>query len=347
MNILPFDPGSASPAEWGAFHAFRRARAEEDDPGEPVLSDAEFEHDARRQRPSWENRRVVAVASAGVVGVVGLGFRRPGTEDYAEFARFLRVWGGVRRDWRRRGAGSALLRPVLAFMHEHGKTVATLGADRPEGHAFLTAIGAVQKQLEVESRLLLAGLDWDALLAWEGAVPPGLQWEIHVGRVPLNRLAALIPSFTTLVGDAPTGELETPPSRYDLQGYVTGYEEADRSGGKHLLAMLMDGDEVAGLCEGWWDARFPDRAYQVLTAVARPWRGQGLAKALKARMLHLVRERLPEVTLMTTYNAQSNAPMLSINAQLGFVRHKQVGTYQIGPDALAAWLATRTPPPSA
>ena len=345
MDILPFDPGSASPAEWAAFHAFRRARADEDDPG-AVLSDAEFEHDARRQGPFWDNCRVVAVASGEVVGVVGLGFRRQGTADYAEFARLLRVWGGVRRDWRRRGVGSALLRPVLAFMRERGKAVATLWAEQTEGHAFLTAIGAVQKQLEVENRLLLAGLDWDTLIGWEAAAPPGLQWEVHAGRVPLDRLAALIPSFTTLVGDAPTGDLETPPSRYDLQGYVTGYEEADRSGGEHLLVMLMHGEEVAGLCEGWWDARFPDRAYQVLTAVARPWRGQRLAKALKARMLRLVQERLPGVIMMATYNAQSNAPMLSINARLGFIRHKQVGTYQIGPDTLARWLATRTPPPS-
>ena len=231
-------------------------------------------------------------------------------------------------------------------MRERGKTIATLAAHQPEGHAFLSAIGAVQKQLEVENRLPLAGLDWAGLAGWEAAVLPGLRWEVHAGRVPMDRLAALIPAFTILVGDAPTGELESAPNRYDLQGYVTGYQEADRNGGEHLLVMLMDGDAVAGMCEGWWDARFPDRVYQFLTAVARPWRGKGLAKALKARMLRLVREQQPGVAMMTTYNAASNAPMLSINARLGFVRHKQVGTYQIGPDALAAWLATRTPPPS-
>ncbi len=346
MKLLPFDPGMAPPAEWAAFHAFRRARAEEDDPGEPVLSDAEFEHDTRRQWPSWENRRVVAVVAREIVGSVGLGFRRQGTEDYADFAPFLRVWGGVRRDRRRQGIGTALLRPVLAFMRERGKTVATLSVHQPEGYAFLSAIGAVQKQLEVENRLPLAGLDWIRLAGWEAAVPPGLQWEVHAGRVPIDRLAALIPTFTTLVGDAPMGDLESAPNRYDLQGYVTGYQEADRDGGEHLLVMLIDGDVVAGMCEGWWDARMPDRVYQFLTAVARSWRGQGLAKALKVRMLRLVREQQPGVALMTTYNAQSNAPMLSINARLGFVQHKQVGTYQIGPDALARWLASRTPPPS-
>ena len=105
------------------------------------------------------------------------------------------------------------------------------------------------------------------------------------------------------------------------------------------------------MCEGWWDARFPGRVSQHLTAVARPWRGQGLAKALKARMLRLVRERQPSMTLMSTFNAATNAPMLSINTRPGFVRHKEVGTCELGRDALAAYLSarppTRTPPPGA
>ena len=121
----------------------------------------------------------------------------------------------------------------------------------------------------------------------------------------------------------------------------------DRHGSKHLLVLLLDGSEVAGMCEGWWNARFPGRVSQYLTAVARPWRGRGLAKALKARMLRLVRDEQPEVEVMNTYNAVSNAPMLSINTRLGFVRRKEVGTYQTGRDALAAYLATRTPQPGA
>jgi len=101
------------------------------------------------------------------------------------------------------------------------------------------------------------------------------------------------------------------------------------------------------MCECDWDRRFPSRIYQTLTAVARPWRGRGVAKAVKARMLRLVRDHQPGVTLMTTNNATSNAPMLSINTRLGFERHQERGTYQVGPDALEAFLLTRTPPPGA
>lgn len=343
VRIEPFDPHGATPDAWAALHAFIHARCREDDPGEPVLPDAEFEHNARRQWPFRQVCRILAVQDGAVVGSVALSVRREGTDDYAAFAPFVIAWGGVLRSWRRQGVATALLHPLVAFMQDHGKTTATLHARGPEARAFLAAIGAEQKQLEVENRLLFAGLDWAELARWEAAAPPGLRWEVHAGRVPMDRLAALLPAFNALVRDAPTGDVDTPPNRYDLQGYATGYEEADRHGSEHLLVMLLDGDEVAGMCEGWWDARFPGRVSQYLTAVTRPWRGRGLAKALKARMLRLVRDRQPGVTMMSTYNAVVNAPMLSINARLGFVRHKEVGTYQVGPAALQAWLVSRMP----
>lgn len=101
------------------------------------------------------------------------------------------------------------------------------------------------------------------------------------------------------------------------------------------------------MCEGWWDARSPDHVSQYLTAVARPWRGRGLAKALKARMMRLVRKQQHGVAMMSTYNVVSNAPMLSINTRLGFIRHKEIGTYQIRRGTPTEWLETSPSRPSA
>ncbi len=343
VEVRPFDPETAHPDAWAAFHAYRRIRNEEDDPGEPLLSDAECEHVMRRRWPLNESRRMVAIHAGAIIGSVGLTFRRPEAADCGAHAPFLWMWGGVVQPWRRQGVAAALLRPALALMQADGRTTASLSAEVPDGHAFLHAIGAVQKHRDVQNRLDLAGLDWAELAQWEAAVPPGLRWEMHAGRVPMPRLAAVLPEATALLQDVPQGELERPPARLHLQGYAAWYEEMDRSGGKHLSIMLMDRDTLVSLCEAEWDARFPTRVHQALTGVARPWRGRGLAKALKARMLRLVQEHLPGATLMTTSNAPVNAPILAINARLGFMRHKEYGTYQIGRDALAAWLATRTP----
>lgn len=67
-----------------------------------------------------------------------------------------------------------------------------------------------------------------------------------------------------------------------------------------------------------------------------------LASQLR-RSLHRSRDEQSGVVMMSTYNALANAPMLSINTRMGFVRFKEIGTYQIGPDAVTAYLVSRTP----
>jgi hypothetical protein len=106
-----------------------------------------------------------------------------------------------------------------------------------------------------------------------------------------------------------------------------------------MLVLLTEGDEIAAVCEASWDARFPDRVYQLLTAVARRWRGRGLAKGVKAAMMLLIRDLHPDIRFVTTSNANLNAPMLPINTKLGFAEHKRTALYQIGFPALADYLA--------
>ncbi len=342
IEIQPFDPHAASAREWAEYHAFRRLRAEEDEPGEPVLSDAEFEHDARTQRPLHETSRLLARLDGSLVGSIGLWFRREGTPDFAEFAPFVYVWGGVLLPWRRRGVATALTRALLDFMRARGKTTATIGSHLPEGCAFLAAIGAVEKNRSFINRVPFARLDWDELARRQDAAAlPGLTWEIHAGRVPMQRLADILPEFSALLSDVPLGELTHPPLRAEMPGYVSWYEDMDRRGGEHFLVLLLDGARVAGACEAHWSARFPDRLYQELTGVARPWRGRGLAKALKAAMLRLARDRHPELSLVSTSNSEANAAILSINRRLGFTPYRCDSSYQIGRDALAAWLDRR------
>ena len=342
IEIRAFEPRGAAAQEWAGFHAYRRVRAAEDEPGEPIEDDAECEYGAKREWPLYENRRFLACLQGAIAGSLGFSFRREGTQDYAEFADQVHVWGGVRQSCRRRRVGTALLRPLIAFMDQHGKKIAGFGTHLPEGRAFLDAIGAVERLRGVENRLEFAGLDWEMLARWEAdAIPPGskLRWEVHHGRVPMPRLAELAPAYASLLGDVPTGTLDQPPMRMELPAMASWYEAMDRHGGAHLLVLLMDGQDVAGISEAGWDARFPDRVYQQLTGIARPWRGQGLARGLKAAMLRLVRERHPAVTMMTTFNADTNAAMLSINQRLGFRRHRSDSSYQIRREVLSAWMA--------
>jgi|SRR6516162_1122629 len=339
IQIVPFDPHTASPERWAAFHASRRAVAAELLPGDPVLNDAETQSEMQRADPLWEFRRWVALMGPRVIGSVRVGFRRPGTPNAAEHAPFLGGGGAVRAEARRRGVGTLLLREIHALMHTLDKTVLTLSTHTAPGHAFLMHVGAVAKHSMVENRAVLSQLDWLRLRQWEEAAEElGLVWERHAGRVPREVLLALLPVFTVLFVDVPLGGLEMAPVRWEINGYDQWYQTLERVGGAHHLIVLRAADgTVAGLSEAAWDARTPDIVYQQLTAVARPWRGRGLARALKAAMLRQVRTHHPEAKLVSTSNAEVNAPILSINARVGFRVHRRNVDYQITRAALDSW----------
>ena len=172
----------------------------------------------------------------------------------------------------------------------------------------------------MEQRAVFADLDWSLLRQWEDtAAARGLVWERYAGRVPRDVLLALLSTFTDLFADVPLGGLETAPVRWEIDGYDQWYHTLERVGGAHHLVLLRAPDgTVAGLSEAGWDARTPGIVRQQLTAVARPRRGRGLAHALKAAMLRQVHESHPEAAVIGTNNAEVNAPILSINARVGF-----------------------------
>src|SRR5580700_8692332 len=143
-----------------------------------------------------------------------------------------------------------------------------------------------------------------------------------------------------LVADVPLGGLETGPIRWEMNGYDLWYETLERVGGAHHLVLLRASDgSVAGLSEAAWDVRAPGIVRQQLTAVARPWRGRGVARALKAAMLRQVHEAHPEATVIGTNNAEVSAPILSINARVGFKIAWRNVDYQVSRAVLDAWEA--------
>jgi len=340
-----FSPKSATGEEWQAFHSYMRLRAAEEDPGEPVVNDEVRQRDMQIDWPLFEAHRVLAFVDGKIVGSLAMRTRRPGTPDYEAHAQHMGADAGVRKTRRRQGVGTALLGELSAFMRERGLVTATLSARVGDGTAFLSSIGAVEKHRMMENRLDLSRVDRGLLQAWEArGDQEGLTWENHAGRIPLDRYEILIPQLTVMLNSMPLGDLEIPPLRFNLVQIKAWYADMDARGGDHMMVLLNAGAEVVAVSEAVWASEFPDRVFQNLTAVAPAWRGKGLAKAVKARLLRAVCERRSSVRLAVTSNANVNAAILAINTQLGFVQRRDVRTFQMTREAIEAALA-RLPKP--
>ena len=338
-----FSPQAATPEEWLAFHDYMRVRAEEEDPGDPTIDDVTRQRDMLIDWPLFEARRVLALIDGKIVGSLVMWTRRPHTLDYEAHARLITADAGVRKCARRQGIGTVLVGELAAFMRSRGIITATLSARVGDGTSFLASLGASEKHRMTENRLDLTGVDHGLLQAWEqGArLIEGLTWEIHAPRVPLNRYETLIPQLNVMLNSQPLGTLELPPFRFDLEQIKAWYAHMDAHGGDHTMALLCAGDEIVAVSEASWVSILPDRAFQNLTAASPAWRGRGLAKAVKARLLRAVCERRPSVRWIITSNANVNAAMLAINTQLGFARHQEVRTFQIALEVLETALSSR------
>lgn len=341
LEVRAFDPAATTADAWRRFHAYRRVRWLEEFPDDPVPADADTEAELRLERPLADVRRWLAWIDGEPAGLLHVFFRRAGTVDSEAHARYLDFAGGVPRARRRQGIGRALLAQMARFMEEHGKTLASTKSWSADADGFLARVGAERRWRNVDSRLRMDRVDAAELarLAAVADAEPALRWELHFGRVPWDVLPGLMEPFTRFINDQPLGTLDIPRMRYRLEGYASWYAEMDARGGEHVVVLLRAGDEVAAMSEASWDGRTPDRLYQKLTGVARPWRGRGLAAAAKARLLLLVRERLPQVRTVVTYNAQANAPMLAVNRRLGFEVYREESTWQLERAALADYLA--------
>ena len=77
----------------------------------------------------------------------------------------------------------------------------------------------------------------------------------------------------------------------------------------------------------------PERAHQGGTLVLREHRGHRLGALVKAAVLRELAATLPTVRRISTYNSETNTPMLAVNEALGFRPAGQLSTWsmRLGP----------------
>jgi mycothiol synthase len=265
-------------------------------------------------------------------------------------AHLVQLDAAVVPEARRRGVGRALVRWGLETARRRERRLVVGGSTSavPASEAFARALGATEgmrtriNELDLERhRARLFGAD-GMLARWIAEGParaPGytIDWLPHpLAEGVLEPLAALKQSMN----DAPRGSLEVEDRVYTAASLREGdaYAAARGDVAWTLLARHRGDGAFAGFTDLYWNADNPRVAQQGDTAVAPAHRGHALGKWLKATMLErLVRER-PDVRVVRTGNAESNAAMLAINDALGFAVAREAIVWQVTTEELARCL---------
>ena len=238
---------------------------------------------------SRSNENYDPARDAVVVEVDGrvIGFRDAEWVDTNDGLREYRLGGSVHPDWRRRGIGTWLLHDSEAHAR---RRAAELPSDRP--HFFgawqpNTAAGALALMEREGYRPVRYFFDM-ARPAMDDIVEPPLPEGLEIRPVSTDQLRQLWDADVEAFRDH-WGGFDASESRFvEWQG--------DPKFDPSLFVVAWDGDEIAGgvlneinVTEN--EAFGRQRGWLASVFVRRPWRRRGLARAVVARSLVVLRDR--------------------------------------------------------
>jgi GNAT superfamily N-acetyltransferase len=249
-------------------------------------------------------RRFVAWRNGTPVGAGGAG------RAYSWPADFPGLWSNISvlPEHRRTGVGSAILDAISAVARDAGKSmlIGRTTADRTEAIDFLEHRGFVEHE-----RMKVVRLDLDgpppALVA-----PAGITITSLAARPELVEgvYAVAVEALSDIPGDAPVA----PDTLEEFR-----VRDVDRSAippGGFAVAV----DDATGRAVGYANLQLlpgnPNVAWHGMTAVARAWRGRGVATALKRATIRWAAAN--GIGAVETANDTDNAPMRAVNVHLGY-----------------------------
>lgn len=229
---------------------------------------------------------------------------------------------GVAADVRRRGIGTALLRPVAEAAQAAGCTVLGFEADdEPTAMSFLARYDARSCIADTRSVLQTRLVDREdiaacaqrptgasaySLVSWDGVPPDDL----------LEKYARV----TTVMNTAPIGDMRWNDEAADAFR-LRAWARAIAARGDEMWVVCARHDETGdfvGLTEVIHLGHWPGHTWQENTGVDPAHRGHGLGLWMKAAMLQRILTERPDIRIIETWNAAENEHMLRVNRRLGF-----------------------------
>ncbi|WP_168207454.1 GNAT family N-acetyltransferase [Microlunatus elymi] len=247
------------------------------------------------------------------------------------------VTGGitVHPDQRRQGHGSAMLAELLRQTRELGRRTVWLGcaADDDGAAAFLKQHGFSYASHDARRYQWPSKVDQDHVAAlYAEARQAAADYEVVRTQVPTDdQLLAELIEVTAAINDAPMGELEFEPEKFDLQR-LKDFEYAGQQKGERIyriFARHRHTGVVGGHTVMMVQPSQPTFGNQYDTAVHRDHRGHRLGMLLKIEMMRWMADAEPQIERIETWNNADNSYMINVNEAIGYRLSRIFDSYQL------------------
>jgi GNAT superfamily N-acetyltransferase len=294
MRVLPYDPSRAG--EWLRLLNLTRT----------VPIDLE---DLARRDTRWPDAdlrlRFLGVESGGTLAIGQISVAPYAPPDHLAV---LLVTDPAQRG---SGIGSAMLATLEeeAVARGFAALTATIPEASPDVLRWAERRGFLRHATRFDSLLDLTG---DHPGSTDPAPDPiaGITWQDMTGATE-DEWRGILSLFRTLLADAPDMQGLPPWSEARCRAVLRDNPAAR----EHWIIVARAGGRPVGMAIGH---ALGEEIYSFFTGVAPDWRGKGLGKAMKLRLIAAARKH--GARIMRTTNLDRNMPALRLNAALGFRR---------------------------
>lgn len=250
--------------------------------------------------------------------------------------------------YRCQGLGRQMLEMMIPFVKEHNRSLLMIWSNSrvPAATTFLERIGGRRGQEGHVNQLKVSELDRELMSRWLSQsehLVNEFEMGLWQGRFPEEHFEEIVALLEKLANDQPRDDLEMEDMKITPE-MVRQVEDNILARGEEiwtLYALDRSNQKLVGWTEVYWNRNRPTLLNQGFTAVDETYRNKGLGRWLKATMMQKILRERPEVEFIRTRNANSNAPMLKINNEMGFKPYNSITAWQIHIEQVENYLSNK------
>lgn len=346
VSFQPLDLRTATENEYACLSRFKNILNREYRPDDPPIP-LEEHVQGWKNIPNFVEHEVYIVwdsSNSEIIAYCEIAVYQTGDNEHlADFSI------EVLPEHRNQRIGRQALRLLLPFANERHRTLLfSFTSDRiPTSEILFEHMGA-RKGLGMHiNQLKLSEFDKTLVQKWL-VQSKNLSSDFELGFLDGAYPDALITDIADLyqeVGnDQPREDLEMEDQKFTPELMRQMEQSMFARGDRRWTIYLTDkaNGKIVGLTEVFWNPNRPMILNQGFTGIYPAYRSKGLGKWLKAEMMNKLLKERPEVEFVRTGNANSNAPMLKINVEMGFKPYIANTIWQVETEKVEKYLSERT-----